>query len=107
MGSASTNLFRGRSAQPCNAIIKISTETPVQKYMVVEKFRAGCLDAIYHRVEQRGRLLPDGLHYLNSWVNRERMICFQLMETADATLFDHWITHWTDLAEFEIYPIDN
>ncbi|MRR09961.1 DUF3303 domain-containing protein, partial [bacterium] len=54
----------------------------------------------------QGRMLPPGLNYLNSWVNRERGVCYQLMETSDAALFDAWTARWADLVEFEIVPID-
>lgn len=51
-------------------------------------------------------MLPDGLNYLDSWVNQELNICYQLMETSDFSLFSHWIRQWDDLTEFEIVPID-
>lgn len=51
----------------------------MNKYMVIERFKDGCFDAAYDRFHIEGRLLPDGLHYVNSWVNRHDSICFQLM----------------------------
>ena len=78
----------------------------MKKYMVVEHFKAGCFDAIYERLNQKGRMLPTGLYYLNSWVNKEQNICYQLMETMDQALFAAWIENWQDLAEFDIVPID-
>jgi len=33
-------------------------------------------------------MLPEGLYYLNFWVNEDQSICFQLMEANDVTLFD-------------------
>ena len=78
----------------------------MKKYMVVERFRPGCFSAVYERYNARGRMLPEGLYYLNSWVNREKNICYQLMETGDITLFDKWTKHWEDLTEFDIVPID-
>ena len=74
--------------------------------MVIERFKGGCWDSVYDRMDKRGRMLPDGLLYLNSWVNRERGICYQLMETDDETLFSEWIKCWEDLVEFEIVPLD-
>jgi hypothetical protein len=78
----------------------------MKKYMVVERYKPGCCDKVYERFNVSGRMLPHGLNYLNSWVNRERNICYQLMETSDASLFDPWTEQWTDLVEFEIVPID-
>jgi len=78
----------------------------MKKYMVVERFKPNCFDAAYHRFNQQGRMLPDGLNYLNSWVSKENNTCYQLMETSDAKLFGLWAEHWSDLAEFEIVPID-
>ena len=74
--------------------------------MVVERFRDGCFAAAYERFENEGRLLPDGLKYLNSWVNSENQVCFQLMETDDPDLFDVWFQRWEDLVEFDLFEID-
>ena len=78
----------------------------MKKYMVVEHFKPGCFDAVYERFNEQGRMLPDGLNYLNSWVNRDKKICYQLMETNDVELFALWTKQWDDLADFEIVPID-
>lgn len=79
----------------------------MKKYMIVERFKDGFFDEVYSRYNLKGRMLPDGLYYLNSWVNREKNICFQLMETNDSSLFDSWIKNWSDLTEFEVIEIDN
>jgi len=78
----------------------------MKKYMVVERFKPGCFDAVYERFNKKGRMLPPGLYYLNSWVNRERSLCYQLMEATDDRLFTEWTSHWRDLADFNITPID-
>ena len=78
----------------------------MKKYMVVERFKPGCLGEVYDRFHARGRMLSEGLHYLHSWVNEEKNICFQLMETDDETLFPPWIESWLDLCDFEVFPID-
>ena len=54
----------------------------------------------------KGRLFPEGLHFKNSWVNKEKNICFQLMEANDPELFDAWFEKWNDLVDFELCPID-
>lgn len=78
----------------------------MRKYMVVERYKPGCFDLVYQRYHQSGRMLPQGLYYLNSWVCRQKDVCYQLMETADPSLFESWISHWSDLVDFEIVPID-
>jgi len=78
----------------------------MKKYMVVERFKAGCWDKAYARFRAEGRLLPDGLHYLNSWPNREQSVCFQLMETNSPELFELWFSKWEDLVEFDLVPVD-
>jgi hypothetical protein len=72
--------------------------------MVVETFSSGARP-IYERARERGRMLPDGLHYLDSWIDERLDRCFQLMETDDASLFDTWIAEWADLGEFEVVPV--
>jgi hypothetical protein len=73
--------------------------------MVVEKFTQGP-EPIYARLAQRGRMMPDGLTYIDSWIDEtDRSRCFQLMETDDLALFDEWTSNWDDLMEFEIVPV--
>jgi len=74
------------------------------RYMVVETFVHGP-EPVYERAAERGRMLPDGLSYVDSWVDERLDRCFQLMETDDPGLFDAWIAEWHDLAEFEIVPV--
>jgi len=74
------------------------------RYMVVERFTHGARP-VYERAAERGRLLPAGLEYVDSWVDEDMRRCFQLMETADPALFDAWIAEWSDLAEFEVVPV--
>jgi len=74
-------------------------------YMVVEKFNEGAVPDIYARVRDKGRLLPEGLNYVSSWVDLEFKRCFQLMETDDPALFAIWIREWADLSHFEVIPV--
>lgn len=74
--------------------------------MVVERFKPGRFEANNKVWQEKGRMLPEGLYYLNSWVNKNENICFQLMETNDAQLFDVWINKWKEFTDFEVYPID-
>jgi len=75
------------------------------QYLVIERYREGAAP-VYERVAREGRMLPDGLLYLDSWIDAEHLDrCFQLMETDDAALFDEWTARWSDLVEFEIVPV--
>lgn len=74
-------------------------------YMAIETYTKGPAP-VYARAAERGRMLPQGLEYLESWVEESRLDrCFQLMETDDPSLFDQWIANWSDLAEFEIIRV--
>jgi hypothetical protein len=74
-------------------------------YMVIEYFKAGAAADIYRRARDRGRQLPPGLEYIDSWVDLDYHRCFQLMRTEDRSLFELWIRSWSDLAHFEIIPV--
>jgi hypothetical protein len=74
-------------------------------YMIVEHFKNQDPVPVYRRFRNRGRLAPEGLQYQSSWVDEKLERCFQLMETADRKLLDEWITNWSDIVEFEVYPV--
>jgi hypothetical protein len=76
------------------------------KYMVIETFRPGCKARVYERFREKGRMLPDGLHYIDSWLEKEGDRCFQLMETEASELFERWIAEWSDLVSFEIIELE-
>jgi Domain of unknown function (DUF3303) len=73
--------------------------------MVIETFRHGCRAKVYERFHQKGRMLPEGLVYLNSWLERDGDRCFQLMETDDPSLFDVWLKNWNDLVAMQIVEL--
>jgi hypothetical protein len=75
------------------------------RVMVIERFREGAAKAVYRRFDERGRLMPDGLIYLDSWVDTSLTRCFQLMECDDLALLEQWASHWSDLVEFEFVPV--
>jgi Protein of unknown function (DUF3303) len=72
--------------------------------MVIERFVQGARP-VYERAAEKGRMLPDGLGYVDSWIDVSLERCFQLMETDDPALFDEWIANWSDLGEFEVVPV--
>ena len=75
--------------------------------MLIEHFKEDCVEAIYSRLEQNGRMLPKGLHFLNSWVNRSENICFQWMQTDNPELLRIWMNQWNDLVDFEIFQVQS
>jgi hypothetical protein len=72
-------------------------------FMVIERFKDA--KAVYRRVREKDRLLPEGLKYVGSWVEATYDRCFQLMECDDASLFQKWVIQWQDLVDFEIIPV--
>ena len=74
-------------------------------YMVVEHFKNKDAAPVYQRFREHGRMAPQGLVYVSSWVDQKLERCYQLVETEDRTLLDQWIANWSDIVDFEIYPV--
>lgn len=74
-------------------------------YMIVEHFRGGDAIPVYRRFRDRGRMAPEGLRYVASWVTADLQRCFQVMECDDPGLLEQWISHWQDLVDFELIPV--
>jgi len=77
----------------------------MKQYMVIEHFAPGGRARIYERFHRQGRMLPEGLAYLNSWLEQAGDRCFQLMETNDPALFKVWAEHWKDLVTLEVVEL--
>jgi hypothetical protein len=75
------------------------------QYMIIERFRPGMGKALYKRFEEKGRMLPDKVKYINSWISEDVSICYQLMEADSTDGINEWIGHWNDLVDFEIIPV--
>ena len=74
-------------------------------FMVVEHFKDRDPAPVYKRFAEQGRLMPDGLSYVNSWIEVGMDRCFQVMETEDPALLQEWIKNWGDLVDFEVVPV--
>ena len=74
-------------------------------FMVIERFKNRDAKAIYTRLAEKGRMMPEGLRYVGSWIEEGFDRCFQVMETAQPELVNLWISRWQDLVDFEIVPV--
>lgn len=74
-------------------------------FMVIENFRNGDAAPVYERFRERGRMMPAGLNYVNSWITTKLDRCYQVMECDDEKLLHEWIEYWQDLVEFEVVPV--
>ena len=74
-------------------------------YMVLEHFRNGDAAPVYRRFRERGRLAPEGVNYVSSWVTADLSTCYQVMESADRALLEEWMSRWSDLVEFEVHAV--
>lgn len=73
--------------------------------MVIERFRNRDPLPVYRRFRDRGRMAPEGVQYLSSWVDDKFECCFQIMETDNRALLDQWSANWSDIVDFEIFPV--
>lgn len=75
------------------------------QYMIIERFKEGKVKTLYQRFEEKGRMLPEGVAYLNSWINEPVTVCYQLMEAVSEAKIKEWTEAWKDLSDFEIIPV--
>lgn len=74
-------------------------------FMVIERFRNQDAPAVYRRFAARGRMMPEGLRFVDSWVAADNSRCFQLIESDAVTAIQAWVAQWQDLVEFEVVPV--
>ena len=74
-------------------------------YMVVETYRNRDAVPVYRRFWDRGRLMPDGVRYVDSWVTTDLSRCFQVVECDDPAMMDQWTDQWDDLVDFQLIPV--
>jgi hypothetical protein len=97
--------FLKRNVNESNRAAKSLAKTGGKRmlFMVIEQFKDA--EAVYRRVRERGRMLPEGLRYVKSWVEADCSRCFQLIECDDASLFHKWVIQLQDLVDFEIVAV--
>ena len=75
-------------------------------FMIIERFKDSDMLPTYKRLRDEGRMIPDGLKYVDSWIEPNFSRCFQLMETDDLRLLQEWILMWRGSGTtFEIVPV--
>ncbi|MEP7254530.1 MAG: DUF3303 family protein [Ferruginibacter sp.] len=74
-------------------------------YMIIERFYPNKVRELYKRFEEKGRMMPDGVNYINSWIDEQVSTCYQVMESPSAEKIQEWISNWNDLADFEVIPV--
>lgn len=75
-------------------------------FMIIERFLDSDMLPIYKKVRDVGRSIPEGLKYIDSWVEPNFSRCFQLMECEDLRLLQNWILSWRGSGtSFEIVPV--
>ena len=73
--------------------------------MIIEDFRNGDARPVYRRFREQGRLAPEGLRYVSSWVTTDLRRCYQVMECDDPRLLEEWMDHWRDIVDFQTVPV--
>ena len=74
-------------------------------YMIIERFKNRDPLPVYRRFRDKGRMAPEGLTYVASWVTEDMDRCYQVMECDDRRLLEQWMTRWSDVTDFEVIPV--
>jgi Protein of unknown function (DUF3303) len=75
------------------------------RYMIIERFKNRDPVPVYRRFRDKGRMAPEGLTYVASWVTEDMDRCYQVMECDDRRLLEQWMTRWSDVTDFEVIPV--
>lgn len=73
------------------------------QYMVIERYKDK--EAVYKRFHEKGRMMPEGVSYVNSWVTEDGNICYQINEAENLELLYEWASNWNDVTDFEFIPV--
>ena len=73
--------------------------------MVIEHFHEGKIKELYNRFDQKGRMMPEGVNYVNSWIDKDVKTCYQVMESPSEKKLKEWINNWSDIVDFEVIPV--
>jgi hypothetical protein len=73
--------------------------------MIIERFHKGKIKSVYERLDEKGRMMPDGVSYINSWITEDLGTCYQIIESISEEKIYEWIDQWKDLIDFEVIPV--
>lgn len=74
-------------------------------FMIIERFHGGDPRPVYERFAANGRMAPEAVNYVNSWVTPDLTTCYQVMESPSRDMLDEWIANWSDIVDFEVIPV--
>jgi hypothetical protein len=74
-------------------------------FHATERYRDGDPVPVYRRFREHGRMTPDGVEYVASWVTDDLSTCFQVMEAESLAALGQWMEHWDDLVDFEVVHV--
>ena len=74
-------------------------------YMIIERFKNRDPLPVYRRFRDKGRMAPEGLRYVSSWVTDAMDRCYQVMECDDRRILEEWMTRWSDVTDFEVIAV--
>lgn len=74
-------------------------------FLIIERFHPGKVKLLYERFAEQGRLMPEGVEYIDSWIDKNLSTCYQVMQSDSIEKIHVWISHWNDLADFEVIPV--
>jgi histidine triad (HIT) family protein len=94
-----------RSAESILQALGPGTAVPPARYLLVEHFRNGDPVPVYRRFRAQGRLMPEGLEFVSSWITEDLTRCYQVVESADRGALEEWMARWADLVDFEVHPV--
>lgn len=60
-------------------------------FIVIETFRSGSPDAVGIRFREKGRMMPDDIRYVDSWMAIDGTTCYQIMNAESREALDRWI----------------
>jgi hypothetical protein len=74
-------------------------------FMIIEHFKGGDPLPVYRRFRDHGRMAPDDVRYVNSWVTGDLTTCYQVMDAPDRARLDEWLSRWQDLVDFDVIRV--
>ena len=88
-----------------NRVVLMQYTVQLKKFMIIEHFRSNKVKELYDRYNEKGRMLPNGVKYIDSWIDENVKVCYQLMESKSKEKIEEWISYWSDLADFQVVPV--